>query len=216
MAKKPTLIKIKHPELDHEIAEIKINRYSGDIYYFPKFDLEITSYDKSLKTESSHSDIKLFNKIPHHVSWHRDGILHIKYGNKDKDKTVINRVEKPLLQIEQKDFLPLLSHSIGLKNNQHYSVVLIAIGKKAIEEKSLFPEPYRFFAKNATSKNVTRFINISLQNPELCLLVIEVPFFMPHDDAEKIISLTIPLQEDELEKAWQNYRKIKGHITFDF
>ncbi len=210
MARKPTSIKIKHQELDHEIAEIKINRSTGDIYYFPKFDLKTIGYDKLLKTEASHSDIKLYPKIPDHISWHKDGKLHVKYGDKENYKTSIDQAEESLLQLKGKDFLPLLSHSVGLANNQHWTVLLFAIGKKAIEEKSFFPKPYCFFAKNSESKNVQSYINISLQNPDLCLSIMQIPYFIPHDAVEKIVSLTIPIQEDELEKILQFKRDQKS------
>lgn len=163
-------------------------------------DNALVESDSIFKNYASQPDIKMHDKIPDHITWHKDGKLHIKYGHGDKRKTSIDRAQKSLLDIKGKDLLPLLCHSIRIKGSE-YSIIFLAVGKGVVTDNTPFPPPYNYFAKNCQSKNVKCLTNISAQNPELCLLFFEIPHFVPLGNDMELVSITTPLQEEDLENV---------------
>ena len=100
-----------------EVASIRLNRKNNELFYIFHFNdkrglIRFIDYSKPTPTET-------VEQYPDHISFHKDGVVHL-YG-KDKRNSPVKR---NLIQLPRSPFLlgqdkykPLLYHSVNLVNN---------------------------------------------------------------------------------------------------
>ncbi len=174
-------------------CSVSINKKSGEFYLFPNFH----KYNKN-ETRFDLEEYNLLTPVEKkdidHFSWHKDGKLHIKYN--DNSKTIIDIVEKEFSEINDEDLLPLCNLSI--RRDSEYSIICLLAGKKILKNLTLLPDPYSFFIrKNTVNEHI-----VTISNNELMFgyIFIFIQGFIPRNDTKSFLSLTCPLQEDQIKE----------------
>lgn len=193
-------------------AEASINRSTGDFYYFPKYQKFISNNYDHLRLKPSYDAPDICHDPIDHISWHKDGKLHIKHQSADRaKKTLMNPVECDFLHFNEKTILPLFSHSIRDHEGNSASIIAIIAGNKIIQNLNLLPKPYsRFIVKGKKNNHIQSVTNGSEQ--KFGYTFFNLPFFVPITDNLTKFSVTLPLQEDQLKEAADTIAKNEGGI----
>lgn len=129
-----------HPNF--EFAKVRLNRKSGEFYYFPVYGDLLAQKGNAIQITPSHPDMRLFEDPIHHASWHKDGTLHIKCPKNDqrsqKDgKVIIDKANQPFSEFDERSLLPLISHSIRDENGKAVTVICLLAGNAIIHNLEL-------------------------------------------------------------------------------
>ena len=182
---------------------------SGEFYLFPNFH-EYNKNETRVNIEEYNLLTPVEKKDIHHFSWHKDGRMHIKYH--DNSKTIIDIVEKKFSEINDKDLLPLFNLSI--RRDSEYSAICLLAGKKILKNLTLLPDPYSFFIR----KNYRNEHIVTISNNELMFghIFIFIQGFIPRNDTKSFLSLTCPLQEDEIKEISNNFDPKNNPIAIKY
>ncbi len=195
------------------VSEISLNRKTGEFFYFPKdrdfFDATSTSRQLFV----SEDDIRIYDDVIDHISWHKDGTLHLKY-KEIKNRSVITKVETSFGNFNRNTLLPLISHSVRDRNGKPATIIALLAGLNIIENIELLPSPYsNLVFKGQRNEHISPIKNTEVDLP-FGYIFINIPIFVPITDKDALFSFTVPLQENDLLAAIKYLNSQKKSFIF--